>query len=84
MSINKNILRTLKINLNYQPGETVAIITQEIEGKTRQLTETFFRVLKENQVNVELITYQPLELRNGVDVTKEVYQMSKKDILFTF
>ncbi len=92
--IRKSILNALRINMGYQDGEKVGIVYQRInEGfdeKTKEkmkpsieLAEKMFEIYQSEGVDVELLSYEPPEPRNGVDATDELYEKTGyKDILF--
>ncbi len=91
---DRNIWKTLKENLGYQSGETVAIIFQKWHPKLPKETKPYFkrsekvcqrmfRVLKEKKAAVELLSYHPAKAGPGVDAPKELYErIGKKDIIF--
>jgi hypothetical protein len=92
--INVAILNALKVNMGYKEGEKVAIIMQEWnpkfgEGilpkfeKAKELCFRMYEVFRENNVDVEIISYMPEEARSGVDATKDVYErIGFKEIIF--
>jgi aminopeptidase len=91
--MKQTILKTLQQNLQYQEGETVAIIYQEwndsFDSELKQffdnsktISEELYKVYKENNIDVELFSYLPEETRSGVDVTKEIYEKVDHDIIF--
>ena len=92
--MKQTILNTLKYNLQYQEGEKVAIIYQEFSdsfdselkqffNNSKEISEELYKVFKENNINVELLSYFPTEARSGVDAPKEIYEKAKdKDIIF--
>ncbi len=92
--IDKAILNALFVNMGYKEGESIAIIMQEWhEGlgkkvkkrfqKSKELCLRMFKVYKEQDFDVELLSYKPKEARNGVDAPPELYdKIGKKDIIF--
>ncbi len=86
------ILKTLKQNMAYKPGEKVAIITQEWEQglgdkqifeKTKKVAEKMYQAYKKKDVNVSLHSYVPDEAMNGVDAPQSLYEeVGTPDIVF--
>jgi len=88
------ILNTLKYNLQYQEEEKVAIIYQEFSdsfdselkqffNNSKEISEELYKVFKENNIDIKLLSYVPTEARSGVDAPKEIYeQANDKDIIF--
>ena len=92
--IKNSIINTLNVNLNYKPGETVAIILQlwdpkfdpsfkVLFDKSQELCEVMYQVFKENNIDVKLLCYKPEIARNGVDTSQQVYDnIGNTDIIF--
>lgn len=93
-AIDKAILNALSVNMGYKDGESIAIIMQEWHKelgeelkerfeKSKELCLRMFNVYKAEGYDVELLSYEPKEARNGVDATAELYdRIGKKDIIF--
>ncbi len=92
--IDRAILNSLRVNMGYKKGESVAIIMQEWNSefgesfiekfeKERELCHKMFEVFKSERVDVELLSYTPSEARSGVDAPTEMYEkIGYKDIIF--
>jgi len=92
--VERAIFNSLKINMGYKDGETVAIIMQEWNPKFgREILTKFekakglclkmYEIFRKNNVDVELISYMPEEARSGADAPEEVYKkIGNKEIIF--
>lgn len=92
--IKQAILNMLQINMNYQEGESIAVIAQKwqesLSTETKagfessyMVAKTIFQVIKEAGYNITFIEYSPTEARNGADAPQEVYEkIGNKDIIF--
>ena len=92
--VDQAIINALNVNLGYQDGDTVGIITQEWaahlgperRGKFDDALDLCMRmhnVFQANDVDSTLLTYVPPEARNGVDAVQDMYRDAEGlDILF--
>ncbi|MCX8160336.1 MAG: hypothetical protein N3G18_05325 [Candidatus Saccharicenans sp.] len=92
--IEQAILNSLRVNMGYKDGERVAIVMQEwnpqFEAKhlkkfelATALCRKMYEVFKQAGVEVELLTYVPVEARSGVDATPDLYEkIGFKEIIF--
>lgn len=82
-SIDQSILNALHINMGYQGGESVVIVSQEWDpsfdakyapafDRSRLLCRRMWEAYRQAGIPVEWIPYVPLELRNGADAVPEL------------